>query len=62
MTTENQLDKELPISLDDLQKQKTAMWSISTDIGRVIEITPEIWEILGVYQESEILVRKIEIL
>ena len=62
VTEDNTNKKELPISIEDLQKQKTAMRDMNTDIGRVIEITPEIREILGIYQESEILARKIEIL
>lgn len=61
MTTETFIN-DLPISKEKLQEQKEILWNLNTEIGRIIEITPEVWEILWHYHEKEILARSIEIL
>lgn len=61
MTAETKIN-ELPISLEELQKKKENFQKLNIDIWRVIEITPEIWEILWNYKEELILTRKIEII
>lgn len=61
MTTEKQ-DKELPISLEELQQKKGRINSLSVEIWTTIEITPEVWEILWCYREDLLLARNVEIL
>lgn len=62
MTTENELNKELPISVEELQQKKRFLESINTEIWTTIEITPEIREILWNYKEDQIMTRSLEVL
>ncbi len=55
--------KELPISIEEINKKKEFLQQMNVDIGRIIEMTPEVREILGtLYKEDQVFAKKIEIL
>lgn len=63
MTTEKELDKELPISVEELQKKRKWLEALNVEIWTIIEITPEIWDIIWtLYKDDQILARKVEVL
>lgn len=62
MSGENKIN-ELPISVEELKKKKEWLDAIDVEIWSIIEMTPEIRDIIGtLYKDDQILAKNVEVL